>query len=116
LDALHVGVAFVSRENAAQEAHDNRIGIQLGERDEVAVAPWPENEARRFDHGVHRLGRVDRPALLPDAGPSAKWRRDLWRWIRLSPRWRVAQAVRVCRCLKESANGRQKAVRCDGLT
>src|ERR1019366_179951 len=56
LDAPCVGVALFSREDAAQESHDHGVGVLLGKCGEVALAPRSEDQARRFDHGMHRRG------------------------------------------------------------
>jgi hypothetical protein len=61
--AIDIGIALLTTQNAVQKAHDDRVGILLGERHAIAGPPGPKYQSRRLDQAampsVHMLPAID---------------------------------------------------------
>jgi hypothetical protein len=54
---------LLTTQHAVQKAHDDRVGILLGERHAIAGPPGPKYQSRRLDQAampsVHMLPAID---------------------------------------------------------
>src|ERR1700730_15399126 len=64
-----IGIAFLAAQHAAQQPPHDRVGILLGERQQIALAPGSQNQARGFDQADASPQYICCPPLIESVEP-----------------------------------------------